>query len=195
MEKNTRKSEAASTNPLKVVLFGPESTGKTTLAKALAEWFETFWVPEYMREYLQQKWDATQTPCQKQDLIPIAEGQIAAEEAVISKPVPVLFLDTNVLQLQVYYTIYYDGYVPDLVKDYMESTVYDHYFLTYIDTPWEADDLRDKPGEREEMFQAFEAMLQKTNQKYTLLKGDLQERLSKAKTIVERLLNEKKHVY
>ena len=42
---------------LKVVLFGPESTGKTTLARQLANHFDTLWVPEYMREYLQEKWD------------------------------------------------------------------------------------------------------------------------------------------
>ena len=48
---------------IKVVLFGPESTGKTTLSKALADHFDTLWVAEYAREYLQNKWDLEQKTC------------------------------------------------------------------------------------------------------------------------------------
>ena len=59
---------------IKIVLFGPESTGKTTLAKQLAKHYNTVWVPEYAREYLQKKWDDTKEICTLDDLIPIAVG-------------------------------------------------------------------------------------------------------------------------
>ena len=59
---------------LKVVLFGPESTGKTTLAEMLAKHYNTLWVEEFMRDYLQEKWDNEQRVCEPKDMIPIAEG-------------------------------------------------------------------------------------------------------------------------
>ena len=79
MEK-TFKQEPS--NILKVVVFGPESTGKTTLAKALASHYQTEWVPEYAREYLQEKWDRTRQTCRPEDLPPIASGQIALENTL-----------------------------------------------------------------------------------------------------------------
>ena len=65
------------------------------------------------------------------------------------------------------------------------------YFLTYIDTPWEADDLRDKPYERERMFKAFEDVLKKHNRPYVLLKGTKKERLEKAVKHVDELIKNK----
>ena len=69
----------------------------------------------------------------------------------------------------------------------MENT-YNLYFLTYIDTPWEADDLRDKPNERERMFKAFENALEKYKKPYVLLKGTKKERIEKAVNYIDELL-------
>ena len=65
---------------IKVVLFGPESSGKSTLAQALAKEFNTQWVPEYMRIYLQEKWDQHEEICTEEDMLPIAKGQIKLEK-------------------------------------------------------------------------------------------------------------------
>ena len=62
-------------NLVKVVLFGPESTGKTTLARLLAEHYQTVWVPEFARDYLQEKFNRTQIICEYSDLLPIAKTQ------------------------------------------------------------------------------------------------------------------------
>ena len=61
---------------LKIVLFGPECTGKTTLAKSLASHYNTQWVPEFAREYLQKKWNKHQKICQIEDLPVIVSGQL-----------------------------------------------------------------------------------------------------------------------
>ena len=66
-------------NCIKVVLFGPESTGKTTLSRHLARYYNSVWVKESAREYLQNVWNNERRTCQSKDLLPIARGQIKLE--------------------------------------------------------------------------------------------------------------------
>ena len=67
------------TDCVKVVLYGPESSGKSTLSQALADHYNTAYVPEYARLYLQDKWDRKSEICTQEDLIPITRGQIQLE--------------------------------------------------------------------------------------------------------------------
>ena len=176
-----------SRNLLKIVLFGPESTGKTTLAQMLAEHFNTRWVPEYMREYLQLKWDKEQKSCEPHDLLPIAVGQITLENKMAAKADELLFCDTNLLELVVYSRAYYDEFVdPSLLKPALKAQ-YDLYFLTYIDVPWVEDDLRDRPLQRDQMFDRFKSTLEKNDLPYRLLQGNLQQRFETAVKIIEEL--------
>ncbi len=188
MEKKLRQQDS---DCLKVVLFGPESTGKTTLAKQLAEYYNTDWVPEYMREYLQEKWDAHKEVCTYDDLLPIARGQMALENRCTKKANKVLFCDTNLLEIKVYSEVYYKGKVPDMINKISLENVYDLYLLTYIDTPWIADDLRDKPHQREEMFLRFKESLDDNNLPYVILEGDKISRFQKAKQIIDQLIEQK----
>jgi len=84
----------------RVVLFGPESTGKTTMAKQLAAHFKTVWVEEYMREYLQEKWNSKKEVCQPNDILPIAVGQMNLENEKLAQANKILFCDTNLLNLK-----------------------------------------------------------------------------------------------
>ena len=175
-------------NLIKVVLFGPESTGKTTLASKLAEHYGTLWVPEYAREYLQEKWDREQKTCEPHDLLPIAEGQMRLENEMTGKADRLLICDTDLLETKVYSEAYYLGYSdPELARYALENT-YDLYFLTYIDTPWEKDDLRDKPDEREHMYQYFKNALEQSHRNFIILKGTKEKRLGKAIQPIDNLL-------
>jgi len=178
-------------NCIKVVLFGPESTGKTTLSRQLAGHYNSVWVPEYAREYLQKKWNDVGKTCEPNDLLPIAEGQMKLENELAKKTDTVLICDTDLLETKVYSEAYYIGSCDPILEKHAIENAYDLYFLTYIDTPWEADDLRDKPEERMEMFQAFENELIKNKRPYITLKGCKKERLEIAIKHIDNLLNSK----
>ncbi len=185
MEKHLKQNKS---NCIKVVLFGPESTGKTTLSLQLAKHYNTLWVPEYARNYLQKKWDNEQKVCEPKDILPIAKGQMQTENELTPKANKVLICDTNLLETKVYSETYYSGNCDPLLHKYALQHYYNLYFLTYIDTPWQADDLRDKPNERTLMFNAFEAALITHNKPYVLLKGDKQTRLEQAILHINNLL-------
>jgi HTH-type transcriptional repressor of NAD biosynthesis genes len=165
---------------LKVVLYGPESSGKTTLVNRLADHFNTVSVPEFMRIYLQDKWDKSQTVCEKNDLIPIAKGQLNSENELAQVANKYLFCDTNLREIKVYSKAYYDDFCPKEILSAVNKHHYHLYLLTYIDTPWEADDLRDKPTEREAMFLKFKNELDINNCNYVLLQGSVEDRLKTA---------------
>jgi NadR type nicotinamide-nucleotide adenylyltransferase len=179
---------------LKVVLFGPESTGKTTLAKQLADYFDTLYVPEYMREYLQKKWDEQKNKCTREDLLPIAIGQMTAENNAAPKANKILICDTNLLEIKTYSEHYYNGYCPKEIKKYAKENQYDLYFLTYIDTKWQFDDLRDRPDEREKMFRIFEFQLTNQSLQFEILKGNQDERFDLAVKMIEKLIKGKNNV-
>ncbi len=188
MEKNLKQQPS---NCIKVVLFGPESTGKTTLSRQLARHYNSVWVREYARVYLQNKWNNERKTCEAKDLLPIAEGQMKLENESAQKTNSVLICDTDLLETKVYSEAYYLGSCDPILEKYALQNSYDLYLLTYIDTPWEADDLRDKPNERERMFKAFEDALIKYNRPYVLLKGSKKERLQKAVKHIDKLLKNK----
>ncbi|WP_452597784.1 AAA family ATPase [Pontimicrobium sp. MEBiC01747] len=179
-------------NCIKVVLFGPESTGKTTLSRQLARHYNSVWVREYARVYLQEKWNNERKTCEPKDLLPIAEGQMRMENDYAKKTNSVLICDTDLLETKVYSEAYYLGSCDPVLEKFALENTYDLYFLTYIDTPWEADDLRDKPEQREEMFRAFQNTLIKYKRPYVLLKGDKKERLETAIKYIDNLLKKEK---
>ncbi|WP_299105802.1 ATP-binding protein [uncultured Winogradskyella sp.] len=188
MEKKLRQQ---SSNCIKVVLFGPESTGKTTLSRQLARHFNSVWVPEHARAYLQDKWNNERKTCEPKDLLPIAIGQMKLENNLAQKTDSVLICDTDLLETKVYSEAYYQGTCDPILETYALKNFYNLYFLTYIDTPWEADDLRDKPDERERMFKAFENALKTYNKPYVILKGNKKERLETAIKHIDKLLENK----
>lgn len=176
------------TDIIKVVLFGPESTGKTTLSEKLARHYNTVWVPEYAREYLQDKWNNERKTCESKDLLPIAEGQMRLENDLATKATDLLICDTDLLETKVYSEAYYLGYCDPILGKHALENQYDLYLLTYIDIPWAADDLRDKPNERERMFLYFKDTLEKYNRNFVILKGDKNTRLKTAVEHIDNLL-------
>ncbi|MFV5694561.1 DUF4301 family protein [Flavobacterium sp. LB3P122] len=192
MEENLKQfPKNGTTEIIKIALFGPESTGKTTLAKQLAEYYNTEWVPEFARDYLQEKWNKNQLICDVDDMLPIAYGQTQLENKSLLIANKYLFCDTNLMVTKVFSEVYYNYCDPLLGEAALEHE-YDLFFLTDIDFPWEKDDLRDSPEKRESVFAVFKQSLIDNKKPFITLSGDKNLRLNKAISIIDDLTEAKK---
>ena len=166
---------------INVAILGAESTGKTTLCRDLAVHFGCPWVPEYMRTYLQKKWDSEQLTCTWNDLLPIAQGQIElenelAKQAAQTSDSGYVFCDTSLFELMVYSNWYY-GDCPEALTKAALAHYYDLILLTEVDIPWVADDLRDSPHQREDISAYFASQLTLHNKTFQRIGGDREERV------------------
>ena len=187
MEENLKQSAAIpGTDIIKIAVYGPESTGKTTLSSQLAEHFETVWAPEFARDYLQEKFNDAGVICQPKDIMPIAVGQTKAENDALAKANKFLFTDTCLMVTKVYSEMYYDSCDPLLDKAARKHK-YDLFFLTDVDVPWEKDDLRDRPEDREMIFERFKKALVDNNKPFITLSGDPETRFVNAVYILNNL--------
>jgi NadR type nicotinamide-nucleotide adenylyltransferase len=169
----------------RVAIVGSESTGKTLLARELAGYFGTVWVPEFARGYL----DAKPAPLDRSDIEPIARGQIETEDRAAREANRVLVLDTTVLSTVVYAGHYYE-WCPEWIRRAAVERRADRYLLTDIDVPWVSDPQRDRPHMREQMHALFRQALESRGLPYVLVRGDWAERLRIARDAVAELLRE-----
>lgn len=183
MEENLKQKQSTL---VRIALFGPESTGKTTLAKQLAEHFETAWVPEYARDYLQEKWDKTSQTCTIDDMLPIAIGQIKLENESLSVANKYLFCDTNLLVTKVFSEVNY-GFCDSLLDKAAREHEYDLFLLTDIDVPWEKDDLRNADENRESVFSVFKQTLIDNKKPFISISGGNNFRINKAIALIDDL--------
>ena len=185
MEKNLKQNPSSC---FKVVLFGPESSGKTTLSMLLSKHYNALWVEEFAREYLQTKWDNEKKICELRDILPIARGQMKLENELSLQTSKLLFCDTDLLETKVYSEQYFNNYCNPELEKYALQNYYHLYILTDIDIPWVKDDLRDRPNNRKEMFIAFKQALIKYKKPYVLVSGNIEERIEIAISEIDKLL-------
>ena len=174
---------------IRVVINGPESTGKTTLTKQLAEYFNTEYVSEFARDYLQEKWDSKKEVCSKEDLIVIVKEQVNLENQLSLKANKFLLLDTNIITTINWSITHIDGYCDPWIIKQAEFLKYDHYLITNIDIPWVKDDLRDRPDNREEMFNYFKGQLDVNEIQYSVVSGGKEERLKRAILTLDKIFD------
>jgi len=175
MEKTNKQTKR---NIVKIVLTGPESTGKSTLAKQLAKHFDTVWVEEYLREFAEKKYSKNEKLVYEDNLL-IAKGQLDLEEKAYAKANKYIFCDTDILQTVVYSYEYYGKVQPELEKQ-LKNDDTDLYLLLNLDVDWEEDPLRDLPNDRERIFNSIKKTLTKFNKNYTIIKGNNKIRLQNA---------------
>lgn len=161
----------------KVVIIGPESTGKSTLAQQLAVHFDCLWVEEYAREFLEN----LDRPYEFDDLLSIAQGQLSLEDRLAAQSDKLLICDTDLQVIQVWSEHKY-GKVHDWVRRQIEERHYDLYLLTDIDIPWEDDPLREHPDPdmRRHFFEVYQGLLEKSPTSFNIISGSPEERLERA---------------
>ncbi len=162
---------------LRIVTFGPECTGKTTLAENLARRCAAAYVPEFVRGFVDRK----QAPVEEGDVAAIAKGVIDSHDA---EKAPLAFLDTDLWMTVLYARFYYGG-VADWIVDEARRRTADGYLLCDVDLPWVADGQRDQPHRRHEMLALCRATLDEAGARYALVRGSGDARLDAATTLVE----------
>lgn len=159
----------------KIAITGPESSGKTTIAKMLAAHFETVWVAEYARFYLNN----LHRPYMESDLLEIAKGQIAMEEQHASKANQFLFCDTDLTVIKIWSEVKY-GHCDPWILEQIETVKYDLHLLCAPDFAWESDPLRENPDNREMLYNLYVKELEQQKVNFIVLRGNKSERLQTA---------------
>jgi len=167
----------------RVAIVGPECTGKTDLARFLANHYQTHWVPEFARTYL----ETLDRPYMQEDLTSIAFGQIQSEDLSVKQANRFLFCDTNLVVIKIWSEFKYGSCDPAIIT-LMQQQTYDLHLLTDVDLPWEDDPLREHPHKRQELFNLYEAELKGSKTKFTIIRGDYTARRAAAVKAVEEML-------
>jgi NadR type nicotinamide-nucleotide adenylyltransferase len=169
--------------PKRIVITGPESTGKSWLAKQLALKFHTHFVPEYAREYLLEHG----LEYNEDDVEAIAKGQLEREDKLATKTDLILFCDTGLLVPKIWSEVVFET-CPRWIDDQFHKHNYDLYLLCYPDIPWEYDPMRENPENRKEIFVLYETALKKAGYPYHIVTGLGADRLENALTFVKEIL-------
>lgn len=167
---------------LKIAITGPESTGKTSLAEALAAHYQTVFVPEYAREYIAQ----LDRPYHQQDILEIARGQKRLEDALTQKALDILISDTELLVSKIWSAHAFQS-VPEWIARQLLSQDYDLYLLMNVDLPWEPDPQREHPDKRAYFFEWYERELVDLEVNYEIISGQLEQRTFNAIQKIDQL--------
>ena len=171
----------------KIVVIGPESTGKSTLCSQLAAHYNTLWCREYAREYLEKNGkDYTYD-----DLITIAKGQVKLEEELLAtvdrKPAKV-FIDTDMYVMKVWCEFAFNK-CPGWILNQIATRKYDLYLLCNVDLPWVKDELREYPDlkTRDKLYHFYKDAMVNQSVPWIDISGSYETRLQNAIAVVDKL--------
>ena len=167
----------------KIVIIGPESTGKSTLCQQLAEYYDTVWCPEFAREYLSDKgmdYDFG-------DLLNIAQGQLELEDLMLEQARNrFYFIDTDMYVMKVWCEVAFQQCHTWILQQ-ISRRKYEFYFLCNTDLPWVADDLREYPDAsfRQKLFLMYKDILINSGTMWSEISGTDTQRLQMAVGIID----------
>jgi NadR type nicotinamide-nucleotide adenylyltransferase len=170
----------------KFVVIGPESTGKSTLCSQLAEYYNTIWIPEYAREYLEKNG----TKYSFDDLLAIAKGQVNLEDTLVQRSKmnnlqSTIFIDTDLYVIKVWCEFVFNN-CHNWILNRIAERSYDGYLLCNTDLPWVKDNLREYPDvdTRNKLYLFYKDILINQSLPWTDISGGYEQRLEKAKHFI-----------
>lgn len=187
------KIPTSNTKLQKIVVLGPESTGKSTLSEALAKHYGVVDCKEYARQYLHENG----TKYIFEDLLTIAKGQLTLEQEAILKAEQQItmhsknkiIIDTNMYVMKVWCEYVFND-CHTFILDQINKRNYDLYLLADIDLPWSADEMREYPDEkpRQELFAIYKDILINQNTPWGIVSGAGDKRTQNAISIIDKNL-------
>lgn len=168
----------------RIVIIGPESTGKSTLCQQLAQHYGTVWCPEYAREYLLQHG----TSYSDDDLDRIAKGQLSLQASMEAQAQNgIYFIDTDMYVMKVWNEVAFEA-CPAWILKIIAQTSCDLYLLCNTDLPWTKDELREYPDPaiRQRLFKTYKDIVINSGMPWTIISGTDEERLHTAIDAVDR---------
>ncbi|NQZ76589.1 MAG: ATP-binding protein [Ekhidna sp.] len=171
--------------PKKIVVLGPESTGKSESCQHLARHYDCEWVPEYARFYL----DRLPKKYEQYDLKAIAEGQLAWEDDKAEYSNEYLFCDTNLIVIKIWSDHKY-GNTDKWIEEQLANRPYDFYLLNNIDIPWTPDPQREHPTMRKHFFDIYEDYLKEHQLPFAIVSGIEGDRKNCAVAAIDKFFEE-----
>ena len=167
----------------RIAVTGPESTGKSHLANSLANHYDTVWVPEYAREYL----NIINRPYRQDDILQIAKGQIDSENRLADLAKKFLFCDTEAIVTKIWSEHSYSK-CDKWIRQQIAESKYDLYLLCDIDLPWSPDPLREHPKQRQHFFDLYYNELESRGFNFSVISGIGDERLQNAIDVIDNIV-------
>ncbi|MBI3517896.1 MAG: ATP-binding protein [Bacteroidetes bacterium] len=177
--------EKTTNNVKKIVIIGPESTGKTVICEQLAKHYNTVFVPEYARTYFDEH-DINNYNTDDLDII--AKKQLELEQEYLPKAHRFLFCDTSLITIKIWSSHKFNK-VPPFIASHIKPNDYDLYLISNNDVPWVADPQRRNEDLREHLFKWNKHELQKLNVDYKIIKGIDEARLKNTIAIINNAFN------
>ena len=169
---------------LKVVVTGPESSGKSTLTEYLHQHFESEKVDEYSRSFL----ESLNRPYQQEDLVTIAKRQLKAQKAAEEKG-GLVICDTGIEVIKIWSEFKY-GNCPKTLASMDDASSIDLFLLCSPDLPWVFDPLRENPNDRDVLFNLYKQYLDAKEARYEIIYGEENERSALAVKALNDLLRD-----
>jgi NadR type nicotinamide-nucleotide adenylyltransferase len=189
----SKEIPTSNTKLQKIVVLGPESTGKSTLSEALAKHYGVVDCKEYARQYLHENG----TKYNFDDLLTISKGQLTLEQEAIEKADQLfieksknkIIIDTNMYVMKVWCEYVFND-CHTFILDQINKRSYDFYLLADIDLPWSADEMREYPDEkpRQELFAIYKDILINQTTPWGIVSGVGDQRTQHAIQLIDKIL-------